>query len=136
MFETLEAEFEHLTQHQMRKISLSMAEIAHGMMTEANEQTMTSLNKAILDLEQHKKKYRDTIDTIQRDMKIMLERLKKDGLVTLKNNPKTNKVELIGRSTVVTDMVKFINAMNDTVMDFYENVYEISNKEAQMNLFS
>lgn len=136
MFNALESEFQHLTQHQMRKISVGMAKIANTIMTEATDETMKSLSKVILDLEQHKKKYRDTIDTIQKDTKFMLDKLKKEGLVTLKNNPKTNKVELVGRSSVITDMVKFINSMNDTIMDFYENVYEISSKEAQTNLFS
>jgi len=137
MFDKLEIDFPELTQHQIRKISLSMAEIAIDMIVESNSKTTESLNKVILDLEQHRKKFRDNIEMLQKHTKSMIAKFQKDALISFKNNPKTNKAEMVGRSSVITDMVKFINELNDSVLDFYENVYEIKeDRDTQINLFS
>jgi len=45
------------------------------------------------------------------------------------NNEKTRSqfigMDLVGKTTMVTDMVKFLNTLNELVFNFYKDVYQI-----------
>ena len=136
MSERLEKMFPEFTPHQVRQISVNLSGIAKTMMFESNSETMNALHDANLELEQHKKLFRTYIDDISSNSKSILGKLEVDGLVSYKKNTKTNKLELIGRSTIITQMVKFLNDLNDIVINFYEEVYKIEpDKNTNSSIF-
>jgi hypothetical protein len=59
----------------------------------------------------------------------MLEGFKKQGFIKYDKDPKTKKTIMVARTAMVTDMVQFLNQLNQMVMDFYQNVYKIDNSE-------
>jgi hypothetical protein len=62
----------------------------------------------------------------------MYDSFRKQGFVKPEVDRKTNKPMLKGRTTMVDEMVDFLNKMNKTVMDFYKDVYKIEDtKEAK-----
>jgi hypothetical protein len=62
----------------------------------------------------------------------MYDSFRSQGFVKPDIDKKTNKPILKGRTTMVDEMVVFLNKMNKTVMDFYKDVYKIEDsKEAK-----
>jgi hypothetical protein len=89
-----------------------------------------------LEYEQNRVKFREHIEYIQTETEKLMKELTKMGLVYFEKNPKTNKPELKGRSTATTGVVKFLNALNEQVLDFYENVYKLQpDGKIQTSLF-
>jgi len=136
-YKKLEAKFPDKSVHEIRKLSLFMAEETNSLLGQSNAETLELYRESTLKLEQHRKAFRDNIDMIQKNTQVLLNVFQKESLVTIRTNPKTKKTELVGRSAVITKMVEFINQLNDLIMDFYENVYEIkADRETQTKLFS
>ena len=89
-------------------------------------------NCDVVTLESYKKTFRDHIEEIQKITKTMYDSFRSQGFVKPDIDKKTNKPILKGRTTMVDEMVVFLNKMNKTVMDFYKDVYKIEDsKEAK-----
>lgn len=65
------------------------------------------------------------INFIEKQTKYVLEALKKNSLVSHDYDAVKKRAYLKGRTTVVQDMVVFLNKMNELVIKFYEDVYKI-----------
>jgi hypothetical protein len=137
MSEAIEEMYPDFTPHQTRKISVKLSEIAKNMIFESNAEILESLTEANLKLEQHRNLFRSNIDSIQNQSKIVLAKLEADGLVSYKKNSKNGKTELVGRSSVIVQMVFFINKLNDMIIHFFEEVYKIQpDKSTNTSLFN
>jgi len=125
-----------LTEHQAHTSANIAAEV--GFMEVISSTTeFANLNMTLsLEYEQNRVKFREHIEYIQSETEKLMKELTKMGLVYFEKNPKTNKPELKGRSTATTGVVKFLNALNEQVLDFYENVYKLQpDGKIQTSLF-
>jgi hypothetical protein len=137
MYAKMEELFPAMSDYDKRRVSIALSDIANSLVVESNSDTTKRLNDLVIEYEVNRKKFRDVIEMIQANTKTLLFNLKKEALITYKTNPKTKKTELVGRSQVLTDVVKFINRMDEMVLDFYENVYKIKDERGiQTDLFT
>lgn len=105
--------------------------IAHDLMLESMEILKENTDglaqskaDAFLEHEKHRKQFRDHIEVIQKHTKTMMDSFKKQGFVK-PDRDKFNKPILKGRTTMVDEMVEFLNKLNKSVMDFYKDVYKV-----------
>jgi len=116
-----------------RKLANVIQGICITIMMENNEGLATTYSKTVLEMESHKKMFREHIEAIQKHYKIIMDDFKKQGVVRMDIDRKTNKPVMVGRTTVVTEMVVFLNYLNNLAMDFYENVYKINEDKGHTN---
>jgi hypothetical protein len=137
MFAKMGELFPEMSDYDKRKTSIALSEMTSIEIHNTNKDMSKTLMDLVIEYEVNRKKFRDAIEMIQANTKILMYNLKKEALITYKTNPKTKKTELVGRSQVLTDMVKFINKMDEMVLDFYENVYKIKDEKGiQTDLFT
>ena len=130
----IEEKCPELTEHQKRKISDELAKFTHEFMLSEKDEVQKGYQDAVLEMEVHRKQFRDHVDFIDKKSKIMLDSFKKQGFFKAEMDTKTNKPVLIGRTRMVDEMVEFMNSLNGSVMDFYKNVYKIEDyKDAKEN---
>ena len=121
----LEKDHKNLSETQAWKIANDFSEIASNMMLQHNKQMSEKYNANALELEQHKKQFRDHIEFIDYRAKMLIGNFRQNGFMKVENDKRTGKPKLVGRTTMVDDMVTFLNLLNDSVVEFYEKVYKI-----------
>lgn len=109
-----------------RKLANVVQGICIEILNENNEGLANSYSETVLEMETHKKMFRDHIEAIQKHYKVVMDSFKKHGVVKTDVDRKTNRPYLVGKTTVVTEMVIFLNYLNNLTMDFYENVYKFN----------
>ena len=128
----LEENHPEMAEPARRKTGYALCEASMGILNENCDGLSRSMQDAVVDLEKYKKTFRDHIEEIQKTTKIMYDSFRKQGFIKPEIDKKTNKPMLKGRTTMVDEMVEFLNKMNKTVMDFYKDVYKIEDsKEAK-----
>jgi hypothetical protein len=55
----------------------------------------------------------------------LIANFRQNGFMKVETDRKTGKSKLVGKTTMVDDMVRFLNILNDSVMKFYQEVYKI-----------
>lgn len=128
----LEENHPEMTEAARRKTAYALCDASMDVLNTNTEGLSKAMSDAVIDLEKYKKMFRDHIEDIQATTKIMYDSFKKQGFVKPEIDRKTNKPVLKGRTTMVDEMVVFLNRLNKTVMDFYKDVYKIEDfKEAK-----
>lgn len=125
----LEEKYPEIEEYKRRAIAHELNEHAFQVIQESVKFFSDSQNEKSLLLEQHRKLFHDHIVMIEKSVKILFDNFRKEGFVKPDIDKKTNKPVLKGRTTMVDDMVVFLNRLNVIVMDFYKDVYKIENKE-------
>jgi translation elongation factor EF-1beta len=128
--EKLAQAYPDMAEHNRRNIANLMQNISIEILIENNDGITNSYNEAIKELEAHKKLFRDHVEELQKESKGIIQILRKNGLVSTSVDRKTNKPILVGRTTVITETVAFLNKMNEFTMNFYENVYKIEDNNS------
>jgi hypothetical protein len=103
-----------------------------------NNSKMTELYQdKLLEYEQNRKTYGDDIVFIQENTNKLLHKMKDDGFVTYQYDEKTNQNKLVSRTSVVNDMVIFLNLLNNRVVNYFVKVYKADEKDifTQTSLF-
>lgn len=75
---------------------------------------------------------------LQKETNRVLTNFKSKGFVTKKYDEYRKMTVLKGKTTMVDEMVEFLNIVNDSVISFYKEVYKIeetSNENPQITLF-
>lgn len=125
-----------LPEHEQRALSSALTDKTMQQL-DITVKSFTELHlKAVSDLEQHKKMFRDHIELIDKHTKEMLLSFKRQGFV--KPDLDTNKKPILkGRTTMVDDMVAFLNKLNESVLAFYKDVYKMEDliQTPQISLF-
>jgi len=89
-----------------------------------NFKKLSALNQEnTLILEKSRSQFIGMINFIERTTNPLIEKLKVQGVV--KVDISGGKSKMVGRSSVVTEMVKYINTLNDLVINFYRDIYQI-----------
>jgi hypothetical protein len=124
----LEKNHSDLEEYKRRAIACELNEIAYEMLKESIKFFSDSQNEKSIELEQHRKLFHDHILMIEKNVKTILDSFKKQGFVKVEMDNKTNRNKLKGRTTMVDELVVFLNNLNKIVVDFYKDIYRIENK--------
>ena len=122
-------EYPKMEEHQIRNISYHLSNIAHDIFMQNDEGLSELLGDAIKDLEEHRTQFQEHILFLQKNSKKILEILKSKSLVYYDSDPKLNKNVLKGRTNVLTEVVVYMNILNDMVIAYYKDVYKIQQNE-------
>lgn len=126
----------NLTEHQAHVAANIGAEIGQQMLISSNSEFAIMNMNLTTEYEQNRLKFREQVEFLQKETDKLMNELKKLGMVYFEKNPKNNKIELKARSTAMVGIVKFLNALEEQVLDFYQNVYKIEpDGKTQMSLF-
>lgn len=128
--EFLTNKYPDLPESTIRSIANDLSVQTVDICTESLTELSKMRSDALLDLEKHRNQFRDHIILIEKNSKALLDSFKRQAYVKPEIDPKTRKPYLKGRTTMVDEMVVFLNKLNETVMDFYKNVYKIENRES------
>lgn len=134
----LEADMPQLTEAGRRKMAEKLSQSAYDVYKVNSEGIIKQTSEAISDLEKHRGLFKKYIDIIQKNTNQILENFKQNGFVTKKYDEYTKKTILKGRTTMVDDMVYFLNDLNDCVTSFYKDVYKVeqtTKDQQQITLF-
>jgi hypothetical protein len=121
----LEENHPEMTESVRRKTAYILCDASMDILNKNSEGLSKSMSDAVVDLEKYKKMFRDHIEDIQATTKTMYSSFRSQGFVKPEIDKKTNKPFLKGRTTMVDEMVVFLNRLNKTIMDFYKDVYKI-----------
>jgi hypothetical protein len=83
----------------------------------------------LLEYEQNRKTYGNDIIFIQENTNKLLDKMKEDGFVSYKFDEKTKQNKLVSRTSLVNDMVSFLNILNNRIVDYYVKVYKADEKD-------
>lgn len=124
------------------RVASDLSKYASELTLSHNKGISESYHKAIQDLEQHRKQFREHIEMIDKTVKTLFASFKRQGFFKAEVDKKTGRNKLVGRTAMVTEMVVFLNHLEDNVAEFYEKVYKIEEQNAkeigatQISLFS
>jgi len=134
----LETEMPQLTEATRRKMAEKLTNGSYNVYKENTDGIVKQTSEAISDLERHRGLFKKYIDVVQKNTNLILANFKQNGFVTKKYDENTKKTILKGRTTMVDDMVYFLNDLNDLVSLFYKDVYKVeetTKDEQQITLF-
>ena len=124
----------NLTEPQRRNVANILAVVG----TEVHDENFKNMNamyqELILKHEKTRKQFVGMINFIEKSTKVLLDIFKSNTFVKSDYDPIKKKNVMKGRTSMVTDMVDYLNKLNDLVIKFYEDVYEvekISDKEKE-----
>jgi len=129
LFEAIEKKLDESYPEMPETDRRKLASLIQGISLEILLENMDGISKTysetVIEMESHKKLFKDHIESMQKDCKALMEAFKRHGIVSLEIDPKTRKPMLKPRSAVAAEMVAFLNKLNSLTMSFYENVYKI-----------
>lgn len=141
LFETfvlrLQDLYPNLTEAECRSIATNLSTTALALMIDNGKKLRELIAQAVLDKEQHALMFKNHIEFIQAQTRVVIKDYIDKGIVEFYINPKTNKQEMRARSTALQATITYFNALNDQVKKFYKEVYKITDGDTphQTNLF-
>ncbi len=111
----LEENHPEMTESVRRKTAYILCDASMDILNKNSEGLSKSMSDAVVDLEKYKKMFRDHIEDIQATTKTMYSSFRSQGFVKPEIDKKTNKPFLKGRTTMVDEMVVFLNRLNKEV---------------------
>ena len=134
----IEEEYPELTEAKRRRLANRLSDKAQIEYLE-NSKGLTQLLKDMSSShEAHRGQFKRHIDMLQKETNRVLTNFKSNGFVTKKYDEYRKMTVLKGKTTMVDDMVEFLNIVNDSVISFYKEVYKIeetSVENQQITLF-
>ena len=129
LFETIDKKLDEtypdMTEVNRRKLAYLVQSLSLEVLFENIDGLTKSHSEMVLEMESHKKMFKDHIESMQKDCKTLMAGFKNNGMVKFEIDHKTRKPILKARTTVVAEMVTFLNKLNELTMKFYEIVYKI-----------
>ena len=112
------------TEVQKRYISNKLAIEAVGIHDE-NFKKLSELHKELsINNEKTRSQFIGMVNFIEKSSKPIFDSFLRQGFLKVDMLP-NGKKRMIGRTSVVADMVKFVNTLNELVFNFYKDVYQI-----------
>lgn len=134
----IDEEYPELTEAKRRRLANILSDKAQIEYLE-NSKGLTQLLKDMSSShEAHRGQFKRHIEMLQKETNRVLTNFKSNGFVTKKYDEYRKMTILKGKTTMVDDMVEFLNIVNDSVILFYKEVYKIeetSNENPQITLF-
>jgi len=138
LLQILEVDMPQLSEATRRKLADKLCQSSYDVYKSNSEGIVRQSSEAITELEKHRALFKQYIDVIQKNTNKILDNFKQNGFVTKKYDEYTKKTILKGRTTMVDDMVYFLNDLNDLVVLFYKDVYKVEQTnydQKQITLF-
>lgn len=136
--EVFEKDLPELTEAQKRKLAEKLVDKAYIIYAENSKGLSEQLTEMTKTHEAHRGQFKKHIDMLQKETNRVLTNFKSNGFVTKKYDEYRKMTVLKGKTTMVDDMVEFLNIVNDSVISFYKEVYKIeetSVENQQITLF-
>lgn len=109
----------------LRKVANTLA-FASMEIHDENFDNLSKLHGEMsLSYERNRTQFIGMVNFIEKSSKFILTTFKKETLVKMEYSALTRKTQMKANSTVLTDVVKYFNQMNELVIKFYSEVYEI-----------
>lgn len=125
MLEALELESDILNEQEKRRIANLLTNIA----LEVKETNEKGFSDAYAELtikhEQTRTQFIGLINFIEKNTKMLTDNMKTNTYMKVDFDPMKKKNVMKPRTSIVADMVKYLNSLNDLVIKFYEDVYEV-----------
>jgi transcription elongation factor len=109
----------------LRKVANRLAVASMDVHDENHVGLSKMHGELVLTYERNRTQFIGMIKFIEKSSKFILDTFKKETLVKMEYSALTRKTQLKSNTTVLTDVVKYFNHMNDLVIKFYSDVYEI-----------
>ena len=71
------------------------------------------------------------IKVIEKYSKFIIDDYKKKSLIKLEHSQLARKTQMKANSSVLSDVVNYFNLMNDLVIKFYSDVYQIEKMDSK-----
>jgi hypothetical protein len=128
------------TEAEQRQATDLITNTVMDLMIENGQRLREMINKAVLDREKFVSQYQEHIDFLHKKIKVVIESYKEHGVVTYEIDNVKRKSVMKGRSIVLNETINFLNELNDQVINYYQNVYNITEDSQievniQKNLF-
>ena len=136
--EVFETDLPELTEAQKRRLAEKLVDKAYIIYAENSKGLSEQLTEMTKTHEAHRGQFKKHIDMLQKETNRVLTNFKGNGFVTKKYDEYRKMTVLKGKTTMVDDMVEFLNIVNDSVISFYKEVYKIeetSVENQQITLF-
>ena len=109
----------------LRKVANTLA-FASMEIHDENFENLSKLHGELsLNYERNRTQFIGMVNFIEKSSKFILTTFKKETLVKMEYSALTRKTQMKANSSVLTDVVKYFNQMNELVIKFYSDVYEI-----------
>lgn len=134
----VEEKLPEMSEAQKRRLCDALVDSAHNTYLANSKGIVDQSLESIRELEKHRAQFKKFVDELQKGTNKLLLKFKEDGFVTKKYDPNSQKSVLKGRTTMVDDMVYYLNSLNDLVILFYKEVYKVeetSYDNQQITLF-
>ena len=131
-----------LNDSQSWRVASDLSKYASELTLAHNKGISESYQNVVYELEQHRNLFREHIEMVDKSVKGLLASFKRQTFVKVEIDKKTGRNKLVGRTAMVTEMVQFLNELEDNVAEFYEKVYKVEEQNAkeigatQISLFS
>jgi hypothetical protein len=120
-----EKEMPHLTEATKRKICELLVESSFLIYTSNSEGIIKQTGDSIIQLEMHRKQFKDFVDIVQKSSEKLLKTFKDEKFVEKKYDENTRTYYLKSRTRMVDEMIEFLNILNNVITTFYKEVYKI-----------
>ena len=134
----IEEEYPELSEAKRRRLADKLSDKAQIEYLENSKGLTQHLRDMSSSHEAHRGQFKRHIDMLQKETNRVLTNFKSNGFVTKKYDEYRKMTVLKGKTTMVDEMVEFLNIVNDSVISFYKEVYKIeetSNENPQITLF-
>jgi hypothetical protein len=119
-------------EHIKRRIGVMLADQSNKMLQEGIHSFSDMNRHTIAELELHRKLFRQHIELIEKYTKLIVESFKRQGFISYDTDPKTKRPIVKARTALTTELVQFLNKLDDSVYEFYKNVYKIETPEQKL----
>lgn len=136
--EILEQDYPELSEAKRRRLAEKLGDKAYSIYSENTKGLVKQLSEMTNSHESHRAQFKQHIDLLQKETNRLLAIFKEKAFVTKIYDENRKTTVLKGKTSMVEDMVYFLNLMNDSVILFYKEVYkmeETTNENPQITLF-
>ena len=120
-----EKEIPGLTESNKRKLCEVLVESSYEVFLINSQELIKQSSTSIKEFEYNRKQFKDLIDEIQKSTDKLLTVYKSNSFVSKEFDERTRTFILKPRTTMVNEMVEYLNMLNKLVINFYKEVYKI-----------
>jgi hypothetical protein len=120
-----EKEIPGLTESNKRKLCEALVESSYQVFLINSQELIKQSSTSIKEFEYNRKQFKDLIDEIQKSTDKLLTVYKSNSFVSKEFDEITRTFILKPRTTMVNEMVEYLNMLNKLVINFYKEVYKI-----------
>jgi histidinol phosphatase-like enzyme len=120
-----EKEIPGLTESNKRKLCEALVESSYQVFLINSQELIKQSSISVKEFEYNRKQFKDLIDEIQKSTDKLLTVYKSNSFVSKEFDEITRTFILKPRTTMVNEMVEYLNMLNKLVINFYKEVYKI-----------